>query len=244
MRILRQQLREILTRPNWAEIRKDVATAGAFGLSAGLVCQQIERSHKSRDGGCDEGGGMAAPAEMIVFDWRRFGSVGLFEAMYMGGCFHVLCQTFPRLVQFSGRRLARLSQPGAAPQSFLTPMALALQSETSGVFAFGCSVADTVHDGLVMIPAYFFAVGMLPGDSYEQARENLRREWLNSYLVGAGFWMPVMYANFKYAGKEWRMRTMALANCVWSILIDYMAHRGTQRLTGASSTGRHPAAAS
>ena len=87
------------------------------------------------------------------------------------------------------------------------------------------AVVDTLHDGTLMIPAYFVVVGMLQGDTLAEGKANLRKEWLNSWAVGASFWMPFMYCNFKYVRAQYRVRLMAAANTVWSVLIDYMAHR-------------------
>ena len=81
-----------------------------------------------------------------------------------------------------------------------------------------------------MIPAYFVGVGMLQGDTLAESRANLKREWLNSWAVGASFWMPFMCFNFAYVRPQFRVRLMAAANTVWSVLIDYMAHRSKGRL--------------
>ena len=100
-----------------------------------------------------------------------------------------------------------------------------LQSTETGAHAFGCAIVDTVHDGTLMIPSYFLAVGILQGDTLAQARANLMNEWLNSWGVGASFWIPFMYCNFAMVRPQYRVRMMAAANTVWSVLIDYMAHR-------------------
>ena len=147
-------------------------------------------------------------------DWRRLCSVGTFEALYMGGLFHFFCQAFPLAVSFAGRKMGH----GA------------LQSTESAAHAFGCAVVDTVHDGMLMIPAYFLGVGLLQGDTLAEGKANLRREWLNSWAVGASFWMPFMYCNFAYAAPQYRVRLMAAANTAWSVLIDYMAHRSKGRI--------------
>jgi|EP00966_Prymnesium_polylepis_P286981 hypothetical protein len=147
-------------------------------------------------------------------DWRRLFAVGTFEAVYMGGLFHFFCQAFPLLVSCAGRKM------GHGP----------LQSTETSAHAFGCAVVDTVHDGTMMIPAYFLGVGMLQGDTLAEGKANLRKEWLNSWAMGASFWMPFMYFNFAYVRPQYRVRLMAAANTVWSVLIDYMAHRSKGRL--------------
>lgn len=45
--------------------------------------------------------------------------------------------------------------------------------------------------------ADFIGVGLLQGDTLDNAVGNLRREWLSSYLAGCVFWIPVMFLNFK-----------------------------------------------
>ena len=151
-------------------------------------------------------------------NWRRLFAVSTFEAVYMGGCFHFLCQMFPLAVCAVGRQM---------PVSF--GLGRKLQATTSAAHAFGCAITDNIHDGSIMIPSYFLGVGMLQGDSFEQARRNLQAEWLNSYLVGATFWLPVMSANFALVPAQYRVRTMAAANTAWSVIIDYMAHRSKPR---------------
>ena len=103
-----------------------------------------------------------------------------------------------------------------------------LQLEGSNAHAFGCSIADNIHDGSLMIPSYFIGVGLMQGDPLAGTLANLRREWLSSYLAGCCFWVPVMYLNFKVVPAMYRVRVMAVSNTCWSVIIDYLAHRGNQ----------------
>ena len=198
MRMLRKQLASVATNVDWPALRIDIITAGGLGCAGDLVCQS------------------AVEGESI--DWRRFFAVSSFEALYMGGLFHFLCQAFPLTVCAVGRQLPAQSWLGGR-----------LQATGSAAHAFGCAVVDNIHDGALMLPSYFIGVGLLQGDSLEQARSNLRTEWLNSYLVGAGFWLPVMSINFAIIPPHFRVRTMALANVAWSVIIDFMAHRSQPR---------------
>ena len=152
-------------------------------------------------------------------DWRRFVAVSSFEAMYMGGLFHFFCQAFPLAVCAVGRQLPARSWLGTQ-----------LQATDSAAHACGCAVVDNIHDGTLMIPSYYIGVGLLQGDSLAQARSNLAAEWRSSYLVGACFWFPVMSFNFAVVPPQYRVRTMAFANMAWSVIIDYMAHRGQPRV--------------
>ena len=195
MRTLRRQLRGIVTNVDWRALRTDTATAGALGCAGDFVCQSAIEGERS-------------------IDWRRFFAVSSFEGLYMGGIFHFLCQAFPLVVCAAGRQLPARSWLGDK-----------LQATGSAAHAFGCAVVDNIHDGAIMIPSYFVGVGLLQGDSLADARHNLRAEWLNSYLVGAGFWLPVMSINFAMIPPQYRVRTMAMANVAWSVIIDFMAHR-------------------
>ena len=86
-----------------------------------------------------------------------------------------------------------------------------------------------------MIPCYYLGVGLMQGDSFEQARRNLSAEWLTSYLVGAGFWIPFMTANFALIPAQYRVRATAAANLAWTVILDYLAHRNHPRGGSAKS---------
>ena len=83
----------------------------------------------------------------------------------------------------AGRSMAATSWPALGAQ---------LQASESAAHAFGCALADTLHDGTLMIPAYFVTVGMMQGDTLPQVRANLRKEWLNSWALGAAFRPPAL----------------------------------------------------
>ena len=171
-------------------------------------------------------GGLGCAGDLICqqaverepMDWRRLFAVSTFGALYMGGAFHFLCQIFPLVVCAVGRQL---------PARFA--LARQLQVTSSAAHAFGCAIADNIHDGALMIPLYFLGVGVLQGDGFEKAKSNLKDEWLSSYLVGTGFWVPVISANFALVPAQYRVRTIAAANMAWSVIIDYMAHRSKPR---------------
>ena len=195
MQLLRKQLQSIVTNVDYAALTTDVVTAGGLGCAGDLICQHAVEGQSS-------------------MDWRRFFAVSAFGAMYMGGVFHFLCQIFPLVVFAVGRQL---------PASYA--LSRQLQATGSAAHAFGCAIADNIHDGTFMIPFYFLGVGMLQGDSFRQARRNLRAEWRATYFADAMFWMPVMSANFALVPARYRVRTTAAASMAWSVIIDYMAHR-------------------
>ncbi|KAH8096156.1 hypothetical protein JL720_3508 [Aureococcus anophagefferens] len=103
--------------------------------------------------------------------------------------------------------------------------------EGSSAHALGCSLADNVHDGSLMIPSYFVGVGLMQGDALDATLGNLRREWLASYLAGCSFWIPVMWLNFRVVPAPYRVRVMAVSNTCWSVIIDFLAHRSRGDVT-------------
>ena len=218
MRLLRQQLQDIWRRLDRRALAKDVAAAGALGCLGDLICQVgIEQASD--------------------FDWRRFASVATFEAVYIGGFFHFLCQAFPPAVAAVGRTLEASSTTRQGTAAMATSrVGAALQSEGSSAHALGCSIADNIHDGTLMIPSYFISVGLMQGDALEATLGNLRREWWPSYLAGCAFWIPVMWLNFRVVPATYRVRVMAASNMCWSVIIDYLAHRSREAL--ASSSGQ------
>jgi protein Mpv17 len=204
MRLLRRQLTNIWTGLDRRALAKDVATAGALGCVGDFICQgAVEQRH--------------------TIDWRRFVSVGSFEAIYIGGFFHFLCQAFPPAVCAVGRALEASSARSG--------VGAALQVEGSSAHALGCSLADNVHDGSLMIPSYFVGVGLMQGDALYPTLRNLRREWLASYLAGCSFWIPVMWLNFRVVPAPYRVRVMAVSNTCWSVIIDFLAHRSRGDVT-------------
>ena len=62
MRLFRLQLRRIFSSTDRAALAKDVATAGTLGCVGDLICQGVVEQRKT-------------------VDWRRFCSVGTFEAV-------------------------------------------------------------------------------------------------------------------------------------------------------------------
>ena len=101
--------------------------------------------------------------------------------IYIGGFFHYLCQVFPPAVCAVGRSL-ELRSSATASQMFV---GRELQREGSTVHAFGCSIADNIHDGSLMIPTYFLSVGTM------QVRF---RSWSAEFLARSD--LPVLAAFF------------------------------------------------
>ena len=110
MQLLRKQLRSVVTNVDWPALRTDVATAGGLGCAGDFICQTAVEGQSS-------------------MNWRRFAAVSAFEAAYMGGLFHFLCQIFPLVVCAVGRQMpARYG------------LARSLQATGSAAHAFGCAI--------------------------------------------------------------------------------------------------------
>lgn len=142
-------------------------------------------------------------------DAQRTVAITAFNTIYIGSFLHYLYQLFPPIVVRLGRYLR-------AP---------ALIDKSTTAHALGCTVVDNFHNGIVYIPAYFFTIGTLEGGSFSEASRALRREWLETYSTCTVFWIPFTWFNFAVISKSRRVRFMALGNLVWSIFIDWLAHR-------------------
>ena len=142
-------------------------------------------------------------------DVRRAASLALFSGAYSGGLLHVLYGYLPRWTAAVGRAagVAALSRP------------------SSRLHGAGCSLLDNAHCGLVYIPAYFFAVGALQGQSPGQARAAFGAEWATTYASCSAFWIPYSFANFSYVAAAHRVKFVAVGNLAWSVAIDFIAHR-------------------
>lgn len=145
------------------------------------------------------------------FDQRRAASLALFNAAYIGGFLHVLYQTYSPVAAFIAKKVG-------APAS--------VRMAGSAQHGLACALVDNVHCGTIYIPAFFMAVGTLQGQSLHEAWQVLRSEWWTTYATCSGFWIPFMWANFKFAPAHRRVQVMCVGNLVWNVVIDYLAARG------------------
>lgn len=133
-----------------------------------------------------------------------------FNSVYIGGVLHVFYLAFPRIVLFAGRL-------GKMP---------ALTNTSTAAHAAGCSLVDNAHNGLIYIPTYYLALGVLEHDSLESGLATLRREWWTTYSSCTLFWFPFSCMNFSRAvPAEGRVRVMAMGNLAWNVFVDWLAHR-------------------
>lgn len=139
---------------------------------------------------------------------RRLAALTLFNSVYIGGVLHVFYRAFPRIVVFAGRWMP------------------ALRDKSTAAHAAGCSLVDNAHNGLIYIPTYYLALGVLENDSLEKGRSTLLREWWTTYSSCTLFWFPFSCMNFSRAvPPEGRVRVMAMGNLAWNVFVDWLAHR-------------------
>lgn len=135
-------------------------------------------------------------------DARRLVALTSFNACYIGGFLHFAYQLFPRIA--------------------------------ARVFPFhgslGSALVDNVHNGIIYIPTYYIAVGVLEGKSTQAATQNLEREWWKTYTTCSMFWIPYSWFNFSIIPTPDRVRFMAVGNLVWSVFIDWISHRNSSSL--------------
>lgn len=191
----------------WRALRSDIYSATALGFIGDIVCQLGPE-------------GKRMPQTLLAkhtpddesFSLRRLGAITLYDGVYVGGFLHFLYQGYPLVVRAAARSVRWLPRKALIEGSF-----------ASGL---GCALVDNVHNGLLYVPTFFVGVGLLQGDSLENVQSTLRREWLETYVYCTGFWLPFTALNFSLVPPAARVRTMATANLLWNVVIDWLAHRG------------------
>ena len=214
--MLRSTLQQIRVRPH--AMATDVVSAGALGFVADATCQLFAegRSLPPSDRWRWRCNG-EPPHDEAIFDPRRLAALTAFSSVYIGGFLHVLYQFYPLVVRGASRRLL--------PDG--TTLQKKLLNETTLLHAHACAWVDNVHCGVIYIPAYFVGVGLLQGDSASESRANLRSEWWPTYASCTIFWVPFMMGNFALLPPARRVQAMSIGNLGWSVVIDFLAHRGT-----------------
>ena len=190
---------------------RDVGSATVLGLVGDIACQLLVERRAlpakltwRRDGDLRED----------EFDARRVGALTVFNGAYIGTFLHFLYQLYPVAAMAGGRWLLPLG-----------PLRTRLMQPDTLPHAHACAWVDNVHCATLYIPAYFFGVGCLQGDSVATSSANLRQEWWPTYASCTAFWVPFMAANFALVPSHRRVQAMASANVIWSIFIDFLAHR-------------------
>ncbi len=196
----------------WRALRTDVYTAAALGFFGDIICQ-IGPEGRDAPRWPLEASKEQAKKDEKAFDWRRLGALTLYDGLYIGGFLHFLYPCYPLVVR------------AAAPW---VPIK-ALTDGRSAAHGLGCACVDNVHNGLLYIPSFFLGVGLLQGDTLSDAQATLQREWLETYAWCTGFWLPFTALNFTLVPPTARVRAMAVANLVWNVCIDWLAHRDSHK---------------
>lgn len=205
----------IIRHLTWSPKRlaADVASASILGFVGDVVCQLAVERRRSPKEIADLD--ITKPSRSgEEFDVRHLASLTFFSGAYIGCFLHVLYQLYSPAVLFVAARLP----PSSLKQRLVDTSTL--------THAFGCACVDNVHNGGLYTPAYFIGVGLLQGDGWHHAKDNLKAEWLTTYLSCTGFWVPFMWANFRFCPPANRVQAMAAGNLVWNVVIDHLAHRG------------------
>lgn len=78
----------------------------------------------------------------------------------------------------------------------------------------------------IHIPIFYIIFnGILQGGGIIKAWENLEGKWWSQLGSGWSLWVPVGVANYGFVPAHLRVVVTNVANFVWSIIIDYMAHK-------------------
>ncbi|KAL1510255.1 hypothetical protein AB1Y20_006579 [Prymnesium parvum] len=202
--MLRQRLCRALAPFDRRALAHDVASASTLGLVGDVACQYFVEGRRMP--------GRSTDADRAL-DPRRMMALMLFNGAYVGTFLHFLYKTYPVVVFAAASRL----RP--------SPLKSHLLCENATMHAHACAWVDNVHCGVLYIPVYYFSVGLLQGVSAADSANNLLKEWLSTYTSCSAFWVPYMSANFAFVPANRRVQAMALGNLVWSVVIDYFAHR-------------------
>ena len=145
-----------------------------------------------------------AVEEATVLDRRRLVAMTVFGGIYNGGAVTFIYRSYPRLLQF-------------------LPAAVRATPTRS---AFGAAVIDqTLHCPLIYTPAFYLCTGVLQGQSIASAAAELRSRYFDSTVACMSFWFPFMFFNFRVVPPHLNVACMQTGNLIWSVIIDYIAHR-------------------
>lgn len=205
--VLMHELRHIHRSFSPSLMRTDMAVAGSLGVLGDIICQLVVeqgwfwKHRPPADHHCAE-----------ALDVRRTAALGVFGTAYCGAWMHFLLQYYPPMVRAVARQL---------------PHTLPRRMATTGSFphVFGCAIVDNIHCGLIYTPAFYLTVGPLQGDSYAASAASLRAEWASTYAGCCAFWIPFMCISFTYIPPQRRVQAQNACNLVWTVLVDYIAHR-------------------
>lgn len=88
------------------------------------------------------------------------------------------------------------------------------------------AVADClISTPIVFTPSFYFIVGGLRGQSYEESLKLLKQEFVGTSLGQAAFWMPVQYINFLFVPVYLQTFVVSAANLVNKTWLSWFSTR-------------------
>eukprot|EP00746_Dinoflagellata_sp_MGD_P138067 gnl/MRDRNA2_/MRDRNA2_71796_c0_seq1.p1 gnl/MRDRNA2_/MRDRNA2_71796_c0~~gnl/MRDRNA2_/MRDRNA2_71796_c0_seq1.p1 ORF type:complete len:325 (-),score=36.87 gnl/MRDRNA2_/MRDRNA2_71796_c0_seq1:56-1030(-) len=98
-------------------------------------------------------------------------------------------------------------------------------------------LANFITSPCLSIPTFYFIIGVLEGLNINEALARLKGKFWTSFMSGRSVWLPVAFLNYGYVPAHFRNIVMEVANILWNIVIDYIAHSA---INTTSSTGAAP----
>lgn len=167
------------------------------------------------------GGCLAGAADIVCQKWvedvesidlRRLGALTAFGCAYTGGACIYIYRSY----------------------NYIVPL-------TSPHRAFYKTVIDNfVHCPLIYTPTFYITTGIMQGQNFEQAREELVSRYWETTIACWLFWVPVMWGNFSLLPANMVVLSMQCSNLVWNVILDYIAHRTHEVLENISLDPKPP----
>jgi protein Mpv17 len=224
-----RNLRQLFVQTNRKELLTDIISSASLGLVGDVICQlAVEKKRLVLDlEALGFGQAQFNRTSKDDFDVRRVAALTVFGATYVGGFLHYLYRSYSIIVVAAAKTLP-----------FPTNIAKQLAAQSSTGHLMAKTACDNAHCGLIYTPAFFIAVGVMQGETFAEANDNLNREWAFTYALVTAFWVPYMTMNFKFFPPAKQVQVMATGNLVWNVIIDYIAHRGAE-VEGVSTEPVH-----
>jgi len=153
----------------------------------------------------------------------------------LGACADVVCQKkVENAESIDWRRLAAMTVFGGSYTGFAVTYIYgsykfflpAAAKSSSARQAVGSTMLDNlIHCPLVYTPTFYISTGMMQGQSYEEAKQELVSRYWETTTACWFFWFPATAGNFYLLPPHLIVAVMQIENFAWNIIIDYIAHR-------------------
>lgn len=131
-----------------------------------------------------------------------------------------------RVVAFSAYGFAWLGPVGHVWYSKLDQWALRKWPHGSPKFLLAKIVPDTVIFGPLSLAFLFGLVATSEGRSFEQLKQQYRRDYIPTVLAEAAFWPLAQYFNFRFVPVPSQLLVVNLVNFGWASFLSYIQHNG------------------